>query len=237
MAASILGTYIWFSGNTESFNNDEPTSYGISWFIEDISWFIEDFTLVILVLFIMRFLIISIIYRKGYLTSSPDQDPNKPNTAGCNKGKGDNLTSSPDQDPNKPSINSKPKSQKDEYEEWYKEQNFSAVLAGFSLTALVFVLGFEQLHHLQRMVEFFFIGFILEMLSFLLYKYMVRRAYEYYGTVLQFAGLLSILSGFVVFIIQTMIVSPVIIVTILGAYIAFFILVLKQLGAYVNLFG
>lgn len=122
----------------------------------------------------------------------------------------------------------------DPYEEWYKELTLSSTLAGFSITALVFVLAFQELATVQRMVEFFLIGFVLEMLSFVFYKYMVRVAYDYYATVFQFAGLLAILNGFFVFILQKMSLSPTIFIIMIIGYTLFFILGGKQLKTYFN---
>lgn len=128
---------------------------------------IENVALLVVFLFLMVYVVFGILNRNGYLATRPRQNPSNPTK----------------QRDNSEVI--------EEFNEWHREQTFSATLAGFSLTALVFVLGFEDVLNLQRMVEFFVIGFTLEMLSFLSYKYMIKRGYEYFGTIFQFSGLLA----------------------------------------------
>jgi hypothetical protein len=160
----------------------------------------------------MVFVVFGILNRNGYLATRPRQNLSDPTKQ---RDEGEAL---------------------EEFNEWHREQTFSATLAGFSLTALVFILGFEDVSNLQRMVEFFVIGFTLEMLSFLSYKYMIKRGYEYFGTVFQFSGLLAMYSGFFVFIISQSMFSGVMFVIFMGGYVVFFVLSAKQLGVYLNMF-
>ncbi len=173
---------------------------------------IDNITLLIVFLFLMVFVVYGIVNRNRYLHTRPQQN-----------------SKDPTQPRNKEEL-------KEEFEEWYREQTFSATLAGFSLTALVFILTLVDLNNLQRMIEFFSIGFILEMLSFLSYKSMTRRGYEYFGTVFQYSGLLAMYSGFFVFFIHKMMFSEVMFVAFISGYVVFFVLSGKQLGSYLTMF-
>lgn len=120
-----------------------------------------------------------------------------------------------------------------EYQEWTNEQNFSAVLAGFTLAALTFVLTIQQESASLQTIEFFSFAFIFEMLSFMSFKYRVLRAFDYYGTLLQFTGLLALLNGFFTFITAKNF-SAVILLAYGMGYLGFFCLSVVQLKAYID---
>ena len=120
------------------------------------------------------------------------------------------------------------------YEEWGREQTFSSTLAGFSLSAVTFILAFDSLNEVTETIGFFALAFVFEMLSFLFYKYMTANAHEYYGTLLQFAGLLSLLNGLLVFISYHVGITPLIAGAFIIGFIGFFYLTIKQLVSYFN---
>jgi hypothetical protein len=122
----------------------------------------------------------------------------------------------------------------DVYEEWDKEQNLSSVLAGFAVTALTLVLSLQNLKQQIWLVQFFTLAFVFEMVSFVAYKYIDKRFYEYLGTLLQFAGLLSLLNGFTIFIIKEIGLTSILIVAFTIGYIGFFVLSSKQLNTYIS---
>ena len=125
------------------------------------------------------------------------------------------------------------------YEEWTKEQNFSATLAGFTISALVFILAIEKSPVLQSTIEFFSIAFILEILAFLCYRIQTYMGYEYFATLMQFGGSLALINGFLIFIIEksistnTIIPWTVVSIFVIG-YIGFFIFIILNLKNYMT---
>ena len=120
---------------------------------------------------------------------------------------------------------------KEAYEEWSKEQNFSAVLAGFAVSSLAFILAIPELSAHERVVEFFSFAFVLEMISFICFKNTTARGYDYLGTLLQFAGLLAFLDGFFTFIFIKFELSTIVLLVYGIGYIGFFVLSIMQLNS------
>jgi hypothetical protein len=121
------------------------------------------------------------------------------------------------------------------YEEWSREQTFSSTLAGFSLSAVTFILAFDNINEVTGTVGFFAFAFVFEMLSFLSYKYMVANVHEYLGTLFQFAGLLALLNGLIVFIFYHVGLTSIITGAFIVGYIGFFYLTINQLKSYFNI--
>jgi hypothetical protein len=176
----------------------------------NIESFLGSILLFILIIYLIVFIILSLIRGDIYLASSPIQKKH--------------LTSDIEKD----------ETIEKEYEENYREQNFSAILAGFAISVLAFIFSIDKIKLPQQTIEFFFIGLFLEVLSFLCFKYMVRRAYNYYGTLFQYSGLLSILNGFFIFIIHNYQMSTTIIITFIFGYIGFLLLTIKLLYPYIQ---
>jgi hypothetical protein len=140
---------------------------------------------------------------------------------------GDKLLSS------RPTEGIDPAYNEEVYEEWIREQNFSAVLAGFAIASLTLVLSLDNLKQEIWLVQFASFAFILEMISFISFKYMDKRFYEFLGTLLQFAGLLALLNGFMIFIIKEIGLTYILIIAYFIGYLGFFILSSKQLNTYI----
>ena len=177
-------------------------------------------SLISLILFIIFFLIVGIIDGLDYLRSRPGTSPESKTqlTAAAIV----TLSTTAEIEANK----------KKEHEEWKKEQDKSALFAGFSLTALAFILNIETSYMLYRTIELFAAAFILQLISFLLFRLKVNRGIEYYGTVTQFAGFLALLNGFFVFTLEKTHFSGIIILLFSISYIVFFIIIGLNMKTY-----
>lgn len=80
-------------------------------------------------------------------------------------------------------------------------ESITITLAGFSLTALVFVLSiqFEELARFSSVLLFFSTAFTALILSSILVRFRIRNLFLYLSDVLLNVGLLSIACGFLVF--------------------------------------
>lgn len=128
--------------------------------------------------YLITFAVIGVIFRWPYLSSRVSQDI----------------------------LTGRPRAREDyeeEYAEWERQGNFSTTLLGFSIAALVFVFTFfaTKLEAVQDIITFFSLGFVFEMISVLMYRHMVVRAYKYFGSLFQFLGILAFLGGLLVFIL------------------------------------
>jgi hypothetical protein len=123
---------------------------------------------------------------------------------------------------------------KQELEGWKREQDSAALLAGFSLTALVFILALEDIPASQITVEYFAIAFVMESIAYLSLRIMENRVYDYFGTWLQFAGLLSLINGFFIFTTQSIFDSYVITVVFVIGYCTFFFLSVMNMRVYIS---
>ncbi len=81
-------------------------------------------------------------------------------------------------------------------------ESTSYVLAGSSLVGLTFIISsfYNELVPLEPAISFFAITFILESVSAFAFHDLTKNFWGYFGQVLQYAGVISLLMGFHVFI-------------------------------------
>jgi len=89
---------------------------------------------------------------------------------------------------------------------FHKAETTSLTMAGFSLTALTFIIAifYQNLPSVEMLIVFFSIGFIAEVVSAFSYHDTTKGLSAYSGFVFQYAGMLAILSGFFTYLLSNM---------------------------------
>jgi hypothetical protein len=122
-------------------------------------------------------------------------------------------------------------------EEHARSETTSLTLAGFTLTALVFILQLQSTADsifVQNLTTFFSIGMILEISSALLYRHIYRQRFPYLGFVTQYGGLLALFNGFFAYLTSKFIDSQLIWISYSIGLVLFFILTGQELRLYIK---
>lgn len=194
-----------------------------------------------LLLFFILSVGVSLGIGMNYLTSRPSFDPDDPEVQ---EPSGESTpthsaTLRSAKEANRKLIKKQSTRAENRYEYWTKEQNLSGILAGFTISGLVFILAIEKSSVLQATIEFFLIAFILEMLAFLCYRIQTHMGYEYFATLMQFGGAIALINGFLVFIVEKSIganttIPWTIVAVFTVGYIGYLLFIILNLMAYVN---
>jgi hypothetical protein len=114
---------------------------------EELEGIIVEAGYTMLIVFFIIYILVG-VWGRRYLTSKPSEQPPKRDNSGA-------VLAAASEDISEAEKNKRRLEMlQSEYKSWEREQDFSTILAGFTVSGLVFILAIEKATLLQRTIEF-----------------------------------------------------------------------------------